>query len=152
MQDEELSQEKFHTLIKFVSEITEMQHQLNERDKANTELKEELTHLKRIEEESRTVAISLKEQLANSNTEKELLSEELDHAVKERKRIEEEFRAVTASLKEQLARREAEIELSKKNLQNEIQTWKPTLAFRSKFLLYSRPRKSKFLSINKNHI
>jgi hypothetical protein len=152
MQDKELNQEKFHTLIKFVSEITAMQHKLNERDKANAELKEKLTHLKRIEEESRTVTVSLKQQLAKREAEKELLSEELGRAIKERKRVEEESRAVTASLKEQLARREAEIELSKKNLQNEIQTWKPTLAFRSKFLLYSRPRKSKFLSINKNHI
>ncbi len=149
MQDGELNQEKFHTLIKFVSEITEMLHQLSEQGKNNVALEEELAQLKRLEEESCAVTASLKEQLANSNAEKEFLSEELGHEIKERKRLEEESRAVTTSLKEQLAKRESEIELSKKNLQNEIHTLKPTLAFRSKFLLYSRPGKSKFLSTNR---
>lgn len=149
MQDGELNQEKFHTLIKFVSEISEMLNQIGEQGKNNVALKEELAQLKRLEEESRAVTDSLREQLANSNAEKELLSEQLRQEIKERKRFEEESCAVTTSLKEQLARRESEIALSKKNLQNEIHKLKPTLAFRSKFLLHSLPRKNKFASANR---
>jgi len=149
MQGQELNQEKFHTLIKFVSELIEMLNQLSEQGKNNAALEEELAQLKRLEEEYRAVTASLRERLANSNAEKEFLSEQLRHKIQDRKRFEEEFRAVTTSLKEQLAKRESEIALSKKNLQNEIHKLKPTLAFRSKFLLHSLPRKSKFTSNNR---
>ena len=149
MQDGELNQEKFHTLIRFVSEITEMLNQLSEQGKNNVALEQELAQLKRLEEEYRAVTASLREQLANSNAEKEFLSEQLRHKIQDRKRFEEEFRAVTTSLKEQLAKRESEIALSKKNLQNEIHKLKPTLAFRSKFLLHSLPGKNKFSSTNR---
>lgn len=149
MQDGELNQEKFHTLIKFVSEITEMLNQLSEQGKYNAALEEELAQLKRLEEESRAITASLQEQLANSSAEKEFLLEQLRQEVQERKRFEEESSAVTADLEEQLAKRESEIALSKKNLQNEIHKLKPTLAFRSKFLLHSLPGKSKFSSNNR---
>ena len=149
MQDGELNQEKFQTLIKFVSEISEMLNQISEQGKKNAALEEELAQLKHLEEEFRAVTISLREQLANSNAEKELLSEQLRQEIQERKRSEEESRAVITSLKEQLVRRESEIARSKKNLQNEIHTLKPTLAFRSKFLLHSLPRKNKFSSTNR---
>jgi len=149
MQDGELNQEKFHTLIKFVSEISEMLNQISEQGKNNAALEEELAQLKRFAEESCAVTASLREQLANSNAEKELLSEQLRQEIQNRKRFEEESRAITTSLKEQLARRESEIARSKKKLQNEIHTLKPTLAFRSKFLLHSLPRKNKFTSTNR---
>ena len=149
MQGQELNQEKFHTLIRFVSEITEMLNQLSEQGKNNVALEQELAQLKRLEEESRVVTASLREQLANINAEKEFLSEQLRQEIQERKRFEEESRAVTTDLKEQLAKRESEIALSKKKLQNEIHTLKPTLAFRSKFLLHSLPGKNKFSSTNR---
>lgn len=113
MEDLEFNQEKFQTLIKFVSEISEMQHQLNEKY--------------RIEKEFHIVKASLEEQLANSNTEKERLSEKLENEVKERNRIEEEFRAAKIWLEEQLAKRESEMELITNNLKNERQTLKQSL-------------------------
>jgi chromosome segregation ATPase len=127
MQDSESNQEKYQTLKRIVSEISEMRHQLNEQDKVKVELEKELYQLKRTEEECRSAKASLEEQLANSSAEKKLLSEELEREIKERKRLEEEFRTVKLSLEEQLAKQASEMELMMGNLKNERETLKQAL-------------------------
>ena len=89
-------------IMKFVSEVGEIQNRLNELERIKVELEEELGLFKCMEEESRAVKASLEEQLTSSNAEKKFLSDNLEHEIKERRRVEEEFRAVKTSLEEQL--------------------------------------------------
>jgi hypothetical protein len=120
MHDEELNQEKFQTLAKFVSEITEMHHKLNEWNKIAADLENELSHRKSIEEESRAVKVSLEKQLADRNAERKLLSEELEREVKERKRLEKEFLAIKILFDKQLVNSDAERKLLSEELEHEI--------------------------------
>jgi multidrug efflux pump subunit AcrA (membrane-fusion protein) len=124
MQDEELNREKFPTLIKFVSELNEIQHQLDESDKIKEQLEKELSQLKA---DSCTAMTLLETELINSNAEKEILREKAEYEIKERNRAEEEFRTVKTSLEGQLTRSESEKELITKNLQAEIQARKAAL-------------------------
>ena len=59
-------------IMKFVSEVGEMQNRLNELERIKVELEEELGLLKCMEEESRAVKASLEEQLTNSNARNEV--------------------------------------------------------------------------------
>ena len=120
MQDKELNQEKFPTLTRSVSEIPEMNHQLNEWNKITADSENDLSQLKAIEDEFRAVTASLKQQLANRNAERELLSEELEHEVIKRKRIEEELQAIKILLEKQLVNSDTERELLSEELEREI--------------------------------
>ena len=95
MNDMEYSLKKFQTLSRFISEISEMRNQLEEKEKIQADLEKELYDLKYVWEEVCSAKVSLEEQLANSNAEKNLVSEKLEHEINERRRVEEEFRVMS---------------------------------------------------------
>lgn len=127
MNDMEYSLKKFQTLSRFISEISEMRNQLEEKEKIQADLEKELYDLKYVWEEVCSAKVSLEEQLANSNAEKNLLSEKLEHEINERRRVEEEFRVARASYEEQLAGCRSETEQMRNDLKNERQAMKQAL-------------------------
>ncbi len=120
MQDKELNQEKSPALTRSVSEIPEMNYQFNEWNTITTDLENDLSQLKAIEDEFAAVTAALKKQLAKRNAERELLSEELKHEVTKRKRIEEELQATNILLEKQLVDGDTERKFLSKELEREI--------------------------------
>jgi chromosome segregation ATPase len=124
MKDEDCNQERFYFIDKLVLELSEMQHQLADRDQIKADFEKEFTERKRIEEESLSIKNSLEEQLTNRDAEILKIKQELQREIDARKRVEEDAHTISASLEEQLSKQEAEKERIRKELQHEIQTWK----------------------------
>jgi hypothetical protein len=107
-------------IMKFVSEIGEMQYRLSELEKINVELEGELGQLRCMEDESRAVRTALEEQLTDSNTKNAFLSASLEQEINERRRVEEDLRAVKASLEEHLVNSDTEKKFLSEKLEHEL--------------------------------
>jgi chromosome segregation ATPase len=116
MSNEKFDVEKFYVIDRLFSELTDMQHELSERNKIKVEYEKEVSHRKRIEEEFHTIQTSLEEQLARREAEKQDILAQLQHEVGERNRIEREYHSVKTSLDEA----EAELNRIAEELQHEV--------------------------------
>lgn len=127
MKDEECVQEKYHLVVNLVSQLREMQEELNELEKLKVEYEIQMSQRILIEENFHKIRTSLEEQLAERGTEMDRITSELQREVGERQRIEQEFHKIRTSLEEQLAERGAEMDRITAQRQREVQEWKQIL-------------------------
>jgi len=127
MKDEEYVQEKYHLVVNLVSQLREMQEELNELEKIKVAYEIEMSQRILIEENFHKIRTSLEEQLAERGAEMDRITSELQREVGERQRIEQEFHKIRTSLEEQLAERVAEMERITAERQHEVQEWKHIL-------------------------
>ena len=127
MKEEQCIQEKYHLVVNLVSQLREMQDELNELEKIKIEYEIQVSQRILLEEEFHKARTFLEGQLTERGSEIGRIKSELQREVGERQRIEEEFHKTRTSLEEQLAERGAEMDMITAERQREVQEWKQIL-------------------------
>ena len=83
MKDEEYVQEKYHLVVNLVSQLREMQEELNELEKIKVAYEIEMSQRILIEENFHKIRTSLEEQLAERGAELNRIKEERQREVQE---------------------------------------------------------------------